>query len=215
MVDLIAEADEALKQERFEKFWKDYGGLVIGFIILTILGTGVFSAYKAWDRNERLRSTDAVLALMEDDAFPENIDSINLDEVRADLRGLALLNAAAVHLKQGKTEQALDLYKRVSKDTSVEQVFQDLAAYAAAQLSSEEFSGARIKTLANTPSSPWQVPSQFAMADALAAEGEFEKALSYLSMIEKTPDLPESVYARARALEQIYIVRQHKQNGNS
>ncbi|MEZ5919380.1 MAG: hypothetical protein R3D66_05595 [Alphaproteobacteria bacterium] len=116
MADIFAEVDEAMRQERVEKFWKENGSLILTFVLLTILATAGFSGYRTWDAKIRATQTDALIGLLDDPAFPEKALEEGTLDLRPNLEGLALLNAAGTLAEQGKTEDALAAFSRASEN---------------------------------------------------------------------------------------------------
>ena len=61
MSDLLAELDEAMHQERVERFFKEYGKLVLAAAVGIVMMVGGVSGYKSWDASVNAAGTDALL----------------------------------------------------------------------------------------------------------------------------------------------------------
>ncbi|HBR69002.1 MAG TPA: hypothetical protein DEA55_06475, partial [Rhodospirillaceae bacterium] len=67
MVDILEEADEALKQEKLEKLWQQHGGSIIAVMVAIIVATGANAGWKSWNQSVNGKQTDALLAAAEED----------------------------------------------------------------------------------------------------------------------------------------------------
>ncbi|MCF8495621.1 MAG: tetratricopeptide repeat protein [Alphaproteobacteria bacterium] len=212
MVDLLREADEALKQERVMRFWKENGRTVLAGMILAVLLTGALSAYRAWDRSVKSEQTDRTLALVDAEDFPRNIDSADLD-LRPGLRGLVWLTAAGAHESKGKTTEARALYEKTVKDKAVPEDLRSLASLLGARLQTAEGQAESLQelnALATNSSDPWQAPAILETAALMAKEGDYAGALEKAESVRDTEGLPESLRGRAGALAQVYALRAYK-----
>ena len=207
MSDLLAEVDEAMRQERLQKFWDENGTFIILFVILTIFSTGAFSAYRAWDNNTKISQTSELIALQEATNYPSNIIEADLD-FRSSIRGIALLSAAGTFMEQEKPEEALKLYERLAGDTKIEDKFRHLGILMSARLNivkdeapSNEDILASLEPVINSKS-PWKPHAQIEAA-ILQADTNPKKSLELLNAVSDTLDLPETLYERAEKLHHV------------
>lgn len=210
MVDLLREADEALKQERMERFWKENGKTVLGFMALTVLATGGISAYKSWDAGRRAKATDAALTLVEDPAFPSNADKAG--DMPAGLRALVWLKAAGLHRDKGENDQAVALYDRVIQDGAAPEDLKDLASLLRAGTGAGQDADKTLSSLEAVAAGkgPWRAEAALAAAAILAAKGDFAAAHDRADSVRAMDDVPGSLQGRAAALARVYGLRQEK-----
>ncbi|MCB9981201.1 MAG: hypothetical protein H6860_02245 [Rhodospirillales bacterium] len=211
MADLFREVDEVMRQERIEKFWSENKAYIIGVILGTILLTGLISGYRSWNSSVKEKQTAALIAMQESPEYPGNI--LNAEELpmRAGLRGIALLQAAGTFLDQDKTEDALTLYQRVSQDKELPGELQDLGTLMSVRLQIDrgDQDGQslldQLIPLVSNLQSPWvhhaRIEAALITADKL---GDYSTALTHLNAVLDTPDLPQSLTDRARALAHLY-----------
>lgn len=211
MSDILAEVEDAMRRERLEKIWKEHGKTILTGIAMVILGTGVGSAYRAWDFKVKAEGTDKLMALMEDTAFPENIRDAKLD-MRADLQGITLLNAANAFMKQGKEEEALKLYTKVAEDSSIPSDIRGLGILMQVRLAPDAAANSnlvkQLETIWQDKNSPWQQSARIEAAGLAAASGNLKQAREHLAAVLETQGLPESIYGKARALDHIYALKE-------
>lgn len=218
MSDVFAELDEVMRQEKLAKFWRENGGAIVFFVVMTILTTAGISAYKAWDANVRKTQTAALLSVMDDPAFPENLDLEALD-LRGGLEAIARLQAAGVYMKEGKPEEAAPLYASLAADKSAPSEFRDLGILMNARLRAPEVQAGEeleniyssLSAIAKNGESPWRYHAALDMAALLAnKQKNYEEARKHLATLTEAEALPTSLSARAQALDHVYALKQGK-----
>lgn len=213
MSNILQEVDDALRRDRIEKLWKTYGNFVLGGVGLIILGVAVVSGYTSWNDSVRTHHTERLLALIESDQFPGNLQPEAL-QIRPPLRGIGLINGAAVFLQQKKPGEALKLFEYASLDASIPSEIRHLATLMRVRLLSEDKKSQEdlvqiLAPLVQDKNSPWQ-PYAALEAAALAADRnqDFDQARGYLKTVTARQDLPQSLHAKAQALDRIYASKQ-------
>ena len=93
MVDILEEADEALKREKMEKLWQRHGGSIITVMVAIIVATGANAGWKSWSQSVNGKQTDILLAAAEEDDMAGALAKAGQD-LRPGLRGVALMTAA-------------------------------------------------------------------------------------------------------------------------
>lgn len=211
MSDLLSELDDVMRRERMEKLWKEYGSTIIAGIILAIFLTAAISGFKAWDHKAKTESTTQLIALLESPQFP-NVKESDLD-MRASHESMARLIAAATYVRQDKTAEALALYDQVLADKSAPSELRDFARLMRARLLSQEQAYESVleslAPLLNNQGSVWRFHAQLEAASLLAhGAKDYARAREHLAAILEAPGLPETLYAKARALDHIYALKQ-------
>lgn len=214
MSDLIAEVDEALRRERLEKLWKQYGNYLIAFLLALVLGTGFFSAYASWEKGEKAEQTGRLMALIEDSAFPTNLTA-EID-LRPGLRGVALLAAGSVSIDQNKMTEALGYYTQAAQDQDIPDDLRHLATLMRVRLlqqqkDTSQDQQALLKQVWQDRKSPWRAHALMESAALYAQEQkDLTQARAHLAMIiGDQMVVPETVLAKARALDHVYALRQN------
>ncbi len=210
MADLLAEVDDAMRQEKMEKFFKDYGGLVIALIIGIILATAAWSGYKAWNTHVRTTQTAEAMQLLEAPGFPANINPDSLD-MRADIKALVLLNAAGNYMELNKPDKARAMYVAVTQTSSAPKDLKDLANLMIVRLPTENQKNQdkleNLKTIWADTNSPWRYHAFIEAATIEAAEKNFDQAAQYLNIVLDTEGLLNALYTRAEALNHVYALK--------
>lgn len=124
MSDILREADEALEREKFAKLWKEYGPVLILALIVLVISTAGFTAYRTWDASENHKETSTLLSAL---GNPEALEKAAGD-TRKGHEAIALLNAAAIHADKKDFAKAAELYGRAAQDSKVSADLRDLAS---------------------------------------------------------------------------------------
>lgn len=208
MSDLLAEVDEAIRQEKLAKFWHDNGSLIITFVVVTILATAAISGYRTWNTNAKATQTAELIALQDASDYPSNIIDSDLD-FRPSIRGIALLSAAGTFMEQEKPQDAQKLYARLATDSKIPEEFRHLGILMNARLNQTTGKDvqnsdilASLHPILNSKS-PWKPHAQIDAA-ILEADQNPQKALELLNAVADTPDLPQTLYERAQKLHHVY-----------
>jgi hypothetical protein len=212
MADIFAEVDEAMRRERVEKFFKENGKMIITFVVMTIIATGVVSAWRKWDASVRQRDTAALIELMDSADFPENINTAELD-MRPGLRGIGFLTAASSYLKENKPEEALALYQKASGDSSIPHDLRQLAILMSVRLKTESVAQAQkdLEGIWKDNGSPWRYHARLEAAVLAAHQGnDYSAARTHLAAILDSKEMPESLVGKARALDHVYSLKQQQ-----
>ncbi len=215
MSDLLAEVDEAMRQEKLEKFWHENKLYIILFIALTILSAAATSGYRAWDDNVKTKQTAELLALQNASNYPNNILDANL-EMRASLKGIVLLSAASAFMGEEKKDEAAQLYARLASDTTIPDDFRFLGILMDMRLKMDREEADKAVLLTSldpilSSKSPWKPHAQIDAA-LLQAENNPDQAIELLNMVSDTPNLPPSLYERAQKLHHVIAGNQSSES---
>ncbi len=212
MSNIFVEVDEAIKQERLEKIWKNYGGLFIGFIAAIILGTAANSGYKTWKTAQNEKQTNLFFSAVEKPGY--TID--DLTEITSGLdqglRDLTEIHAAGKALENKNTEQALEIYKRVAQgnNTSLGQ----MAQYMVATLSDNANVAEKVSALEGITADqnhPWRYHAHLDTAVIKAnITGDITQARAHLRSIIDAEKAPEGLKKKAQSLNILYGLKEQK-----
>ncbi|NCT40223.1 MAG: hypothetical protein GW778_00980 [Alphaproteobacteria bacterium] len=206
MSDLLAEVDDAMRQERLAKFWHENKFFIVAFVVLTIVATGAMSAYRSWDMKTKTEQTAQLITLQEATNYPANIIEDDLD-FRPSIRGIALLSAAGTAMQRNNQEDAAKLYARIVADTKIPEKFRYLGIIMDVRLKMEK-EGANKEELLSAlapilnSKSAWKPHAQIDAA-LLQANTNPQKSLELLNSVADTPELPASLYERAQKLHHV------------
>ena len=210
MSELLAEVDEAMKRERLENIWKNYGNYFITLILLIIFGTGGYSAYSNWQAGVTQTQTDALIA-----AEAKN-DPQALVDVAANLNGglkaIAQLRAAGGFLNAKQEDKALELYSVLAADKNQPKEFQDLAIFMKARLEAKtnpDQALSALEALTKDDKSAYRFHARLESAMIFAHQKQdYKSASAQLAPLLTEQNMPQNLNAKANALSVLYGLKQ-------
>ncbi|MGH1404780.1 MAG: tetratricopeptide repeat protein [Alphaproteobacteria bacterium] len=213
MSNIFVEVDEAIKQERLEKIWKDYGGLVVGFIAAIILGTAANAGYKSWKVIQNEKQTSLFFSVIEKPNYTiDDLTAITPD-LKQGLQDLTELHAAGKALENGDTAQAMDLYKQVAQGNT-KTAFGQMAQYMVATLSDNADITNKLSALdaiTSDANHPWRYHAHLDTALIKAnITGDIASARTHIKSIIDAEKAPEGLKKKAQSLNIIYRLQDNK-----
>lgn len=212
MSDLVIEVDEAMKQERIEKLWQKYGGFLIGFIAMIILGTASVEGYKAWKDTQNIKQTNLYLdATQKNKKSPAEIMAV-APELQDNLRSLAELHAAGMAMEQDDRTKALEIYKKIEADNNIDPLAAYIAKYMVTNLDQDltmDQKRSRYKSLTTDQNNPWRFHAHFELAVLEANKAQnYVAARQNLKVILDTSMVAESLKQKAKSLDILYAAKE-------
>lgn len=208
MADVLYEVRTAIKQERMEKFWKKYGALVIGCVILIVLSTAVHEGYKAWTADQNKKQSDILFdALSEKEAAQLLKGSETLQD---SLRLIAELKSIAILESEKKSEDIVAIYQKIQKNDKIDPEYRQLADYALIRLDqtlNAEQKIAKLSQIWADSNNPWRYHAQLDAAVILANEKkDYKEARAQLANIINAPVAPKTFKQKATSLDILYAL---------
>ncbi len=210
MSDLFTEVDEALKQERLEKLWQKYGGFLIGFLAVIVLGTAANEGYIAWKKSHNEQQTAALIETLKTDRSAEEL--LNVTELLdSRLTQLVKIQAAGLLLNDGDKTKAMEIYAEVSKDAAKNSEIKSLADYMTITLDdsmSAEEKIIHLKHIADDEDNPWRFQALIDSA-VLNANGlkNYTAARAMLYDVVNAEEAPKSLRQKAQSLDILYAAQ--------
>lgn len=211
--NLILEIEEALKREKTEKIFREYGPYILAGALLAVLFTGIISSYRHWEARANAENTALLMQALTQQDQATALEKV-APELRAGPRAIARMTAAGVLVSQDKTAEAKALYTSIAADKALPAIYRDLATLMAVRLTlSGDAKGAdadsllaQLQPLLNGKKNPWR--SQALIEAALInahLKNDYAAARAQLaSVLADAAGLPPSVVTRARALDQVF-----------
>lgn len=218
MSDIFREVDEDLRRDQIMKFWKRYGGLVIGAAILVVAATAGNVGWKHW-RTTRMEERTAVLSdalatlrPADENARPDSkaaaealsAAAAKLGEGHADI---ARLYEAGLRARDGQRDEAVKLYDQVAGTAGADPMLRDLATLLSVQLQLDTGDAAALRgRLAPLlkPGSAWKASATEASALLAARAGDNAGAAALFKELSDDATAPQALRARATELTALY-----------
>jgi hypothetical protein len=201
----VREVDENLRRDRARDFAKQYGGWLIGAVILFIAASGAFIY---WQYYQQQRSEHQVEQLAE--AFKNvgsgdrasairQIDDLSASGSKA-VRATALFTRAALALEQNDLKLAIAKYREIADDSGMPKPYRDAALIRQTALEFDSLQPtevvARLKPLTER-GSPWFGTAGEMTAMALIKQGKNKEAGQLFAAIARDTTVPDSIRARS------------------
>jgi hypothetical protein len=199
------EVDEELRKEQLGNFWKRYGVLAIGAVVLLL---GAIGGYLWWQNRQAEQAGErgeALIAVFDDvqagkaKEAAAKLDPI-IEEGGPGYRAAALLTKADIALQQGNAQAAVATFKQVAEDGEIAQPYRDLALIRQTTAEYDRLPPAevvrRLQPLAQ-PGSPWFGSAGELVALAHLKQKQPQRAAPIFAALAKDETLPSSIRSRA------------------
>lgn len=218
MSDIFREVDEDLRRDQIMKFWKRYGGLVIGAAVLVVAATAGNVGWKHW-RTTRMEERTAVLseALANLRPADENAQpdlkaaaealsgaGAKLGEGHADM---ARLYEAGLRAREGEKDKAIALYDQVAGTAGADPMLRDLATLLSVQLQLDTGDAAALRArLAPLlkAGNAWKASATEASGLLAVRAGDNAGAAALFKELSEDSTAPQALRARATELAALY-----------
>ncbi|MCB1378964.1 MAG: tetratricopeptide repeat protein [Alphaproteobacteria bacterium] len=201
---LFREVDEEVRQEQFQKLWKQYGNVFIALCLLVVVGVAGFKGWQYWQVKQSQSAGDAFFKAV---ALAAGTDADKAEALQQftsiDHTGfsqLARMREAALLAAQGKLVEAVSAYDAVAANASTSQPLRDLAriraAYALVDSAKPDAIAARVKDF-DTLDNPWRhMAREILLLSAWRAQ-DYAAADAQVKAIMADAETPQGVRQRA------------------
>lgn len=209
MADIFTEVDDALRQEKMEKFWSDWGKTIIATLVAIVLVTGVSAGWSSWKDKQNIVRTDALFMALEAEDPASEMAKL-AEESKGDHRALALLNSAAMLAGKGDMKAAREKWTALSDDPSADPWFRDFGRLSLIMHAPEEKTAEiLLKDIAPLlkPDNPWNGQARLYAGVLHAKQGDFDAAINALQPVVGGRSTPQTLRQRAQDLTALYTIQ--------
>lgn len=209
---LMSEIETDLREEELKKIWKNYGALIITFVVAMVIGVAGFQFYRQYETKRQDESAARYEAAVKADEEGKTEDAISqLAALAQDgAKGyatMARLTEAALRVRKNDIDAALANYKTIAADKGVDPVFRDLATLLTVLHSIDRADAktleAQLTPLTN-PNNAFNLSALELTALLAAKQGDTPRAIKTLAQISADPEAPASMRERAEDLTKLY-----------
>ncbi|CAN0522967.1 unnamed protein product, partial [Laminaria digitata] len=130
--DIFREVDEELKQERYEKLWRNYGKYLIAGAVVVVAAVAGWNAWQSYQTNQRQaegKQFATAAALMQEGKTGEASAAFSAlsAEAGSGYGILARFYQASLVAKTGDAAGAIGIYDAISEDSSAPRSMRELA----------------------------------------------------------------------------------------
>lgn len=207
MSEIFREVDEALREDRAKLLWQKYGNMAISIATAIVLATAGYVFWKDYAEGRDQALTDTLLAALEDSESDPTaaIDALAaLADDASDRQGvIARLHEAALRAETGDADGAVDVYRQLADDGSVQDAWRNLARLLAVlhsldtgdpdQLADE------LRPL-TAEDSPWRYSARELTGLLALRQGDMAEARQIFDLLAVDPLAPPGIRTRAEEL---------------
>lgn len=207
MSEIFREVDEALREDRAKLLWQKYGNMAISIATAVVLATAGYVFWKDYAEGRDQALTDTLLAALEDSESDPTaaIDALAaLADDASDRQGvIARLHEAALRAETGDADGAVDVYRQLADDGSVQDAWRNLARLLAVlhsldtgdpdQLADE------LRPL-TAEDSPWRYSARELTGLLALRQGDMAEARQIFDLLAVDPLAPSGIRTRAEEL---------------
>ncbi|MBO9575123.1 MAG: tetratricopeptide repeat protein [Sphingobium sp.] len=200
---LIREVDDAVRQDDFHSFWRNYGRLVVGAIGFALLA---FGGWLLWTnhQNKAAEASSEDFAVMLKSASAATLDQANYDKLIKNggdgYRAEAELVKAALASGKGDVKGAIASYDKMQADSSAPEPLRQLALVRRTALNFDAMQPQQVvdalKSLA-VPGNPWFGSAGEMTALAYLKMNKKKEAGEMFASVNRDASVTESVRLRA------------------
>ena len=213
--DFIREVDEEMRRDQLKKLWDRFGIYIIGAAVLIVAVTAGYRGWQAWQESQSRAAGDkytAAINLALEDKHEEAATA--LLALTADTTGgypvLARMRAATETAAAGDVSGAVTAFESIANDSSVDQLYRDLATIRAGYLSVDDAPldeiAKKVEPLA-AAGGTWRHSAREIMGLATWKAEDYGAAEKWFDRIANDTEAPATVKSRARML--LSLIRAH------
>lgn len=185
---LLKEADEALRQERLEALWKQWGQTIVGIALMLVFGTMIGVGWRNWRESVHAEQTQALLEAQDQGLF--GLTQAENEGIDGEYKGLASILVAGQLSRDTDTDQTPTIHTLMKQatETGLENDIQAVAEWTKLRIEANQATDAatsiaiadQMIELAEERGNPYR-PSILVEAATLYGEnGQPQKALDVL-----------------------------------
>ena len=208
MNEFIQEVDEEIRADRYKELWDRYGKWLIAALVLVILGTASFVAWRNYRYEQNSNQGAELIGALNlldkgDSAGAASALGHLAKNSNSSYGALAELHEAQAQFALGKTSQALGIYSSIAENHSYEPIFRDLAlllsGYVWVGLETPDLLQTRLKPLL-AKDNPWRFGAQEIIALGFMNAKNYGKAREILTPLSLDNAAPAGIKRRAGEL---------------
>lgn len=207
----MTEVESDIRDEQMHKFWQTYQGYIYSAIAAVILIVAAFQWWQGQVAEQLAMQADgfarATEHLADGDQDAALAGLLSVAEEGGAYAALADLQRAGVLLDQDKRDDALEIYRALSADSSLDYVFTDLAALLWAIHGMESEDPAVLQDVLaplTDPSNSYSYSALELMALLSMRTGDRDSAIATLNQLIQDTNTPGSIKARASEMSAVF-----------
>jgi len=210
---IFREVDEAIRHDQLKTLWNKYGIILVSGAFLIIASVSGYKGWVYW-QGEQAKTTGARfvggLTQVEDGKTADALEvfkSISND-APSGYRTLADFELAALHMKEGKKDEALRIYDELASQSGIGAVLQGFAKIQAASLSLDIKPFAELETRLNgllKSENSWRHSARELLGLSAYKAGDIKVAERFFNVILSDQQTPVNMRRRAEMMLSLMV----------
>lgn len=197
---LFREVEEDLRHEQLHRLWKQYGSTVIATAVMIVVVVAGQQGWKAWQARQHQADAQAFEAAIEKND-PDALAHV-AGSAGKGTAAIAQLAQAKVLVQTGKVEEALKVYRSLSRATDLDPVWRNTATVQWGLLAMDHGVSldevqAAVASVA-TPGQPMEFSARQLLAAVAMQQGDGVKARALWAELSADANAPASLRERAK-----------------
>jgi hypothetical protein len=206
--EFIREVDEAVRQEQWQKLWKQYGSYLVAAVLAVVIGTAAGVGWRNWQERERLdeaRRYAAAQQMLSEERPAEAAEAFAAlaEDASSGYHVLARLRAAEARAAAGDPAAAAALLEQLAGNDDAEPPYRALGELLAAQRAFADADPGNLATELEPlvgANDPWRHSALELRALAQMRSGDTAAARQTLNDLLDDPLTPPDLGRRAAEL---------------
>lgn len=205
---IFREVDEAIRQDQFKTLWNKYGFIVVSGAVLIIAGVSGYKGWVYW-QGEQAKTAGARfvggLTQIEENKTADALEvfkSLSQDGPSG-YRTLATFQLAALHVKEGRTDEAAKLYDQLAGQSGLNDVSRGFARLQAASLRLDSTSFDDLKSQLDSltgTENPWRHSARELLGISAYKAGNTKVSERFFNVMLSDQQTPVNMRQRAEMM---------------
>lgn len=200
MADIFDEINEELRKDRASMLWSKYGIYVIAIVASIVLVVAGRQVYVSYQSNQAAKAADAFYGALQAEDSSAALDAL---ELPAGYEMLASFRQASALAASGDAMAASDAYFALSQDSSISQIYRDIALLLSVQTADSSASVDmlldRLSNMAGL-AGPMQALALETRAGLHMRSGDVDAAIESLTIMADLTDISGAMRQRAQQM---------------
>lgn len=205
---IFREVDEAIRQEQLKKLWDKYGLIVIAGAVFIIAAVGGYKAWVYWQGEQAKAAGSRFvggLTQIQDgqQTQAQEVFKSLAEDGPSGYRTLSQFQLAALHVKEGRTDDAVKLYNELASRSGIGDALQSYAKLQIASLRIDQLSfdemRAELDSLTATDN-PWRHSARELLGLSAYKEKNVKVAERYFNIMLSDQQTPGNMRQRAEMM---------------
>jgi hypothetical protein len=212
MSDILREIDDELQREHMAALWHKYKIVVVGAIVVLLIGTASYSAWRDHDSQANIKRSVALGNITANVTTNEVQKSEALAALATEYPAtghavLARFAAATALNKAGQTTAAVQALQTIIADAAAPALAQNYARLLLVELQFDSLPPEKLREMLAplaVDGAPWRYPARLLQGVLLGKAGDHQTAATLFATLVADPSVTSAIREQAKLLARYY-----------